>query len=227
MTTDLAEQARAIAIIRDYLSILRKDRPAVKLTHDRSSKGASTIKQILGAAHRVFVKEGYAGLTIRKVANEAGLAVGNVSYYFSTKHDLIVATLHETMTDYVEEQILYLQTDQDSPLEILSDIVAFYVRNISTTYPLFHQLWGYAGTSEEAKKVVRDLYRPLGQFVYHLVKACNPLLNHEDARKAVFQIFCLEQGMKLILGMGLDDNISIQAAEDSIRDATKKIVMTT
>ncbi len=197
----------------------------MRLAEGRSPRGARTVQQILEAAHKVFVEEGYAGLTFRRVAAASDITVGNVNYYFSTKHELIVATLKEALADYVEAHIHHVKNAGPAPIDILLEVVSFYVRGSEKSHPLFFQMWGYAGAEAEAKAVIRDLYRPIGRFIYYLVKACNPSLDHLEARKVVFQIFSLEQGMKLFIGMGPADDIAIQVAEDTIREATRKLVM--
>jgi hypothetical protein len=98
------------------------------------------------------------------------------------------------------------------------------VRNARTSYQLFYQLWGFAGSSEEARTLVRELYRPIGRFIYYLVRAANPKLTDTQVRQAVLQIFALEEGYKLFIGMGPGDSGAIQTAEADIRALTLKII---
>ena len=51
-------------------------------------RSAETIEQILEAALKVLVNDGYAALTFRRVEQESGLKVGHISYHFPTKEDL-------------------------------------------------------------------------------------------------------------------------------------------
>jgi AcrR family transcriptional regulator len=215
---------RAIEAIEEHLNILRKQRPTVALAEDRSAKGANTIKQILAAARKVFETEGHAGLSLRRVAAEAGIAVGNVNYYFSSKSDLLEAMFKEALAEYVEAHIEQFNADRDSPLDILLAVVTFYVRNSRQSYPLFFQMWGYAGADAQGMAMIRDLYRPIGRFIYFLVRAANPDFEHAEARRAVLQIFSLEEGMKLFIGMGPDDDIAILAAEEDIKQITRQII---
>ncbi|MEL7485807.1 MAG: TetR/AcrR family transcriptional regulator [Pseudomonadota bacterium] len=220
-----SETDRALNTINAYLDVLKRERPSVKLSENRSSRGAQTVADLLAAAHVVFVRDGYAGLSFRTVAREAGVAVGNVSYYFANKTELVVATLHEAMAGYVEAQFLRMTDRNRSPLEILLDVVEFYVEDSHHAHPLFFQMWGYLGSSDEAKEIIRELYRPIGKFVYYLVKAANPALSYAEARRIVFQIFSLEQGMKLFITMGPEKDIALQSAGASMREATKRLVM--
>lgn len=51
--------------------------------------------QILNAAARLFVKQGYAGTSIRDIAQQVGLLAGSVYHHFPSKEDLFVAIHRE------------------------------------------------------------------------------------------------------------------------------------
>jgi AcrR family transcriptional regulator len=191
----------------------------------RSAKAAATIAEILRAGHRVFIRDGHAGLSLRKVADEAGVAVGNVSYYFETKRALIEAVLCEALADYVEEHIRQFEADRDSPLDILLNVVTFYVSNARTSNALFFHMWGFAASGPEAKELIRRLYRPIGRFIYFLVRAVRPEASEARVREIVLQLFSLEEGVKLFIGMGPDDNPALASAETHIRDLARRIVL--
>ncbi|WP_425409136.1 TetR/AcrR family transcriptional regulator [Hyphococcus sp.] len=221
---DNAEVAKALEAITAHLNDLKRARPTKEIGDGKPGRTQKTIKRILRAAYDVFTREGHAGLSLRKVADEAGIAVGNLTYHFPAKTVLIETMLREALSDYVEAHLEHLQPDRDTPLESLMKVVEFYVRNARTSHQFFYQLWGYAGSGEDAKANVRSLYRPIGRFVYYLVKAANPKLTDDEIRRAVLQIFSLEEGYKLFIGMGPEDASAIQTAEADIRILTKRII---
>ena len=55
-----------------------------------TEKGSERIRIILEEAKNTLVDEGFSGLSFRNVAKRAGITVGNVTYYFPTKDDLLV-----------------------------------------------------------------------------------------------------------------------------------------
>ena len=220
------ETEKALSAILTHLSDLQRARPTVQICDGRTGRTKTTIDKILKAAHEVFTRNGHAGLSLRKVADEAGIAVGNLTYHFPTKNALLDAMMREALADYVEAHLAQFQADRDTPLEILLNVVEFYVRNARDSHQFFYQLWGFAGSSEEAREMVRELYRPIGRFIYYLVRAANPKLNDAEIRQAVLQIFSLEEGYKLFIGMGPDTAPAIQTAENDIREITKRIIRT-
>ena len=218
------EKRKAIGAIRAHLHVLRENRPSLILSNGKSARTRAKIEHIIYAAREIFTKEGHAGLSLRKVAAHAGIAVGNLNYYFPTKRALLDAMLHETLANYVEEHLSQFEADSDSPLDILLNVIAFYARNAKTSHQFFYQMWGYAGCDERAMETVRRLYQPIGRFVYYLVRAANPELGDAQIRRATLQIFALEEGYKLFIGLGPGDAEVFATVEEDIRVLTRRIV---
>lgn len=222
--SDLSDIEKAWEVILAYRTALRQESPVVDDDNEKQERTKRTVKRILEAAHHVFVNEGHANLSLRKVADHAGIAVGNLTYHFPTKQDLLEATLKESLADYVEKHIGQHRSKETPPLETLLNVVEFYVRNAREHYRFFFQLWGYAGSGDEARKIVGRLYRPIGRFVYYLVRAANPKLSNEQVRRAVLQITSVEEGYKLFIGIGPDNLPELKAAEEDIRAMITRIV---
>jgi AcrR family transcriptional regulator len=51
---------------------------------------ASAREQIVRAAAESLLESGYAGTSVRAIASRAGVAIGNLQYYFPTKSELLV-----------------------------------------------------------------------------------------------------------------------------------------
>ena len=216
---------KSIRAIVLHLDEMRQNRPSLTLTRGKSAKTSETLKRIIASSEEIFIREGHAGLSLRKVAEHAEIAVGNLTYHFPTKHALLDAMLCEVLVNYVEEHLSQFETDNEGPLDILLNVVAFYARNAHTSHRFFYQMWGYAGSDKAAMDTVRNLYRPIGRFIYYLVRAANPKLKDAEIRRVTLQIFSLEEGYKLFIGMGPVDDPAFQSAETDIRELTKQIVM--
>src|SRR5438874_7046828 len=78
---------------------------------------------IVRAAAETLLENGYAGTTVRAIASRAGVAIGNLQYYFPTKSELLVEAWRHLTAQSVEElrQALNRLTD---PLEVLEVGVA-------------------------------------------------------------------------------------------------------
>lgn len=69
------------------------------------AKSAISQKRVLDAAAKIFRDYGYAGTTMRAIADEADLRAGSIYYHYKSKDDLISAVLDigiRAVTDNVE-----------------------------------------------------------------------------------------------------------------------------
>ena len=67
-------------------------------------QAGSPVELLLDAAERLLVREGYAAVTARRVAAEAGLNHGLVHYYFGSMEELLVQTLERFTRRLTERQ---------------------------------------------------------------------------------------------------------------------------
>ncbi|MCV7005775.1 TetR/AcrR family transcriptional regulator [Mycobacterium gordonae] len=67
---------------------------------------------LLDAAERLMLEEGYAAVTSRRLANEAGLKPQLVHYYFRTMEDLFLAVFRRRAEEGLQTQARLLQSPQ-------------------------------------------------------------------------------------------------------------------
>ncbi|MFF4397490.1 TetR/AcrR family transcriptional regulator [Streptomyces sp. NPDC001480] len=67
------------------------------------SAPAPTRQRIITAVLRIIGESGIAALTNRRIAKEAGVSLGSVTYHFETQHDL----LRESLLQFVREEARY------------------------------------------------------------------------------------------------------------------------
>jgi AcrR family transcriptional regulator len=77
----------------------RPDATAVPDEKPRRARGEQTRQLILDTALRLFRERGYAETTMRAIAKEAGVAVGNAYYYFDSKEHLIQGFYDRSQTE--------------------------------------------------------------------------------------------------------------------------------
>jgi AcrR family transcriptional regulator len=62
---------------------------------DEETKGKRTRGRVIQAAHRLFIKRGYHGTSMRRIAEQAGLALGGIYNHFASKEDILAAVMVE------------------------------------------------------------------------------------------------------------------------------------
>jgi AcrR family transcriptional regulator len=72
--------------------------------HDKTPARTAAEEALLDAAERLLVDVGYAGITTRRLAEEAGVNHGLVHYYFGSNENLLVRALDRFTERLVERQ---------------------------------------------------------------------------------------------------------------------------
>jgi AcrR family transcriptional regulator len=82
-----------------------------------STESSETRTLLVDATEALMLREGYAAVTSRRVAAEAGVTPPLVHYYFATLDDLFLAVLRRRADEHLKQQDEQLTTDQ--PLHAL------------------------------------------------------------------------------------------------------------
>lgn len=123
---------------------------------------------ILLAAERLFAQRGYHAVSIRQIADEAGVPLALVGYYFGQKHELFAA-IFEHWNPTIEERLGGLRAAVDAGgRELLRHIVEAFVQPVlrlrASAEGEFYALLvarELAYASPEADEVLRRWFDPL------------------------------------------------------------------
>jgi AcrR family transcriptional regulator len=88
--------------------------------------GLSAREQIVRAAAESLLENGYAGTSVRSIASRAGVAIGNLQYYFPTKSELLIEAWRHLTERAVEELRAGLNQMTDPIWLIESGIVSIW-----------------------------------------------------------------------------------------------------
>jgi AcrR family transcriptional regulator len=138
---------------------------------------------ILLAAEKLFAQRGYHAVTIRQIAEEAGVPLALVAYYYGPKQDLFHAVFaHWSQT--IDERLAALEATSHDPADpgTLTHIVEAFVEPVirmrsSPEGQYYAQLVGreLAYNSEEADRVLRDFFDPMA---HRFIDALHHALPH-------------------------------------------------
>jgi AcrR family transcriptional regulator len=81
------------------------------VTETKAVKSEQTRAVIVETALRLFRERGYEATTMRAIAKEAGVSVGNAYYYFGSKEELIQAYYDELQEEHVAACRAVLDTE--------------------------------------------------------------------------------------------------------------------
>jgi AcrR family transcriptional regulator len=159
---------------------------------------------LLAAVLRLLSRDGIAGVSMRAVAREAGVALGLVHYYFDDKHSLIAASLRQ-----VEEQDLLI-VDPDAALSPERRLRAALRRVadpefLTTEYlALRMQLWALAQVDDEFAEINTSAQARYREGIAALVREARPDLSRQECGKRAADIDVIQNGVWVTALLGLD-----------------------
>jgi TetR/AcrR family transcriptional regulator, cholesterol catabolism regulator len=160
--------------------------------------------RILEATIDLLGREGIAGVSIRAVAREAGVALGLVNYYFEDKTSLIRAVLHR-----VEEQDLALVEPDPDLLprdRLLTSLRRFAEPEFLTTeyLSLRLQLWALARAHEDYERINTRAQMRYRERLAQLIRDARPDLSPGECDRRAADIDVVQNGVWLTALLGLD-----------------------
>jgi AcrR family transcriptional regulator len=113
---------------------------------------AETQTKILDAAFRQLATKGYASLSMREIAKDAGVNHALINYYFRSKDQLVIAVLDEANRQLLQRQ----QTMYEGPssfAEKWADARRFYKDDIGSGFVRVQaELWAASMSDEELRE---------------------------------------------------------------------------
>jgi AcrR family transcriptional regulator len=92
-----------------------------------SSLNPSTEEKIKEAARKVFTEKGYAATRTRDIAQEAGLNIALLNYYFRSKEKLYNIIMQETMASFFGGVKHIINNPDTDLLQKLDELVVHYI----------------------------------------------------------------------------------------------------
>ena len=135
----------------------KEDQP---ITAERKSTKEA---QILDCALKLLIETGDAGLTLRKLADCAGMRLSNVQYYFKSRDDVLVAMVSRYFDECATN---LLQLTEESEAHSRRERVQFLVRaglihgeEISDMCRAFREIWAISSRNSVIDQCLMEYYR--------------------------------------------------------------------
>jgi AcrR family transcriptional regulator len=145
--------------------------PKKRLTREEAKQ--QTREQLLLAAAQVFAQKGFHGASIDEIAETAGYTKGAVYTHFSTKDDLYLALLDQSLdressiwTQIIEEGLEIKTHSKELEKELLTEY-----KNLQTWNLLTLEFMVYALRNPEVKQRIEErIYKGIGDYETSLTK---------------------------------------------------------
>ncbi|MBV9228537.1 MAG: TetR/AcrR family transcriptional regulator [Chloroflexi bacterium] len=147
----------------------------------------NTRQHILDATERIIQTKGFARVTTREIAREAGCAEGTLYKHFASKEDLFLAVIQQNLPNVIEtvrEDRVGTRTISANLEEIALAVINYYEQLIPMTVSFFadtellarHRAWMHEqGTGPQRLHERVAGYIAAEQYIGRLNEAVNPL----------------------------------------------------
>jgi len=157
--------------------------------------------KILRMAREVLAIEGYPNFKLRTVAQRTGISLGNLQYYFPTKHALVHALIDENNASYDRQFKRLFQRVPEDPRSRLLAVVDFLVCDLRK--PLvrgfFFQFWALASHDSYVEECIEMTYSHYRGVLASLLRELNRGLSEAELSRRAAAIQSLIEGSTLTL----------------------------
>lgn len=165
-----------------------------------TEKGLGRAQDILAAARSLLATEGYAGLSMRRVAQEAGMSLSNVQHYYASRDLLLEALLLTTMDAFqARMDAIAAAMREHSQLERFLSTVDMFLEEITdpVTHALFFEIWALASRHPFASSLMDKMLGRERKTVYNLIRGLNPALSDEETMQRAILMVAQVEGLML------------------------------
>ena len=163
--------------------------------------------EIVRATIRCLARDGYSGLTMKRVAREAGVSQGILHYYFADKRAILVAAL-ETVTADLDRRVAAAQSRRArDPRARLLALVGACLRlavEERAFWIVFVEFWGEMMHDRRLREINAALYERMRRLIGAVVA--------QGVRAGTFRRVDVLRAAAVILG--LVDGVSLQLTFD-------------
>jgi TetR/AcrR family transcriptional regulator, transcriptional repressor of bet genes len=163
--------------------------------------------QIVRATIRCLARDGYTGLTMKKVARQARVSQGILHYYFRDKRAILVAALETVVADLDRRVAAAQGSRQRDPRTRLRALVSACLETAvedCDVWVVFVEFWGEMMHDHELRAMNGAIYERTRRLIGRLVA--------DGMRAGVFRPVETRSAAAIVLG--LVDGISLQLAFD-------------
>jgi len=164
-----------------------------------------TREGILAAAREVLFRHGHERFTTRKVAALAGMTVGNLTYHFPSKRQLLSSLIQRLLDEYTVA-IEGFFADLSVPVEQEFKALIEWLMNDASTPTsnrLFRELWAMAVHDRFLARAIDDFYDQAIERIAQMLRAANPAMSPESAFTIAHLVAMVSEGTGIIYGTRL------------------------
>lgn len=179
------------------------------------TKGGATAERILDAAFKSIALRGCGAVTLRSIAEEAGVVLSQLNYYYGNKDNLFAAVLKRMQDEYIKSLDARLSqcTSLEEQIVQLVEYNEYILLKNSDTYRNFLEFFNFSMSSPEFRVQVSAFTRDIANIIERRMTGFEPKSgSQKQFRTASITRFILSSSFGIALQYFLD------ASDESVRD---------
>jgi AcrR family transcriptional regulator len=170
-------------------------------TNKVTEKGNERIRSILEEAKNTLVEEGFSALSFRNVAKQARITVGNVTYYFPTKDDLMVELARYIFDRWEARFRRNLPKNLTDKTDIFVYSIRYMIENKRLkSSSLLLEMWAMANHSTAVMKMLDTFYGKMRAWIEDMLADVTPTLSLQKRRLRAALITSQIEGLIVLIG---------------------------
>lgn len=140
-------------------------------------KKANQSERILQTAFECISSKGYANVSMRDIADEAGVALSQLTYHYKNKDGLLTEVIKMMIQEYLIEVEEHLRKGV-TPKEKLSDLITYFQEVLEENPKLFKMFYDFTSMSlwsEQFSNLLRNFFENLVNLIEKYVLDDIPL----------------------------------------------------
>lgn len=140
----------------------------------KTTRGKARVDLILAAAKSLFIADGYAEMTMRRVAERVGMSLSNLQHYFPSREALLQGLLEDVRKSY-DPGYASVTEGLSDPRERLIAVVRYLIADARKveTERLFVEIWSLATRDEMVRGLFDQMYSYHRRTLETLIAAVN------------------------------------------------------
>ena len=171
-------------------------------TNKFTEKGSERIRMILEEAKNTLVDEGFSGLSFRNVAKRAGITVGNVTYYFPTKDDLLVELAGYIFDRWEDRFRRNLPSNLTDKMDIFLYSIRYMIEENKRVKSnrLLLEMWAMANHSTAVMRMLDAFYCKMRAWIEDMLADIAPNQSVRKRRLRAALITSQIEGLMVLIG---------------------------
>jgi AcrR family transcriptional regulator len=167
-----------------------------------TEKGSERVRIILEEGKNTLVDEGFSGLSFRNVAKRAGITVGNVTYYFPTKDDLLVELAGYIFDRWEDRFRRNLPSNLTDKMDIFLYSIRYMIEENKRVKSnrLLLEMWAMANHSTAVMRMLDAFYCKMRAWIEGMLADIAPNQSVRKRRLRAALITSQVEGLMVLIG---------------------------